>query len=65
MPPRKAPSAKPTVLQVDDEEPIRLLARRILEEQGYQVTEASNGREAIELLSHGAPLDLLTADHRC
>jgi CheY-like chemotaxis protein len=62
MPPKRSPDDKPTVLLVDDEEQIRLLARRILEDQGYHVTEASSGLEAIELLSHGAPLDLLMAD---
>jgi two-component system cell cycle sensor histidine kinase/response regulator CckA len=51
-----------TVLVVDDEAAIRLIERRTLEAGGYQVTEASSGSEAIELLSHGAPLDLLIAD---
>jgi CheY-like chemotaxis protein len=62
MPPKRSPDDKPTVLLVDDEKQIRLLARRILEDQGYHVTEASSGLEAIELLSHGATLDLLMAD---
>jgi CheY-like chemotaxis protein len=51
-----------TVLVVDDEAPIREIARRTLEICGYQVTEAGSGMEAIELLSHGTPLDLLIAD---
>jgi CheY-like chemotaxis protein len=51
-----------TVLVVDDEAPIRLLERRVLEEGGYSVTEAGGGQEAIELLAHGAPLELLIAD---
>ena len=50
------------MLVVDDEAPIRQIARRILEDEGYQVTEASNGLEAIELLAQGVPLDLLIAD---
>lgn len=51
-----------TVLVVDDEAPIRQIERRTLEGCGYIVTEASSGMEAIELLSHGTPLDLLIAD---
>lgn len=58
------PKEKPrtTVLVVDDEALIREITRRTLEACGYQVTEASGGIEAIELLSHGHPLDLLIAD---
>jgi CheY-like chemotaxis protein len=55
-------SAAPTVLLVDDEAEIRLIARRILEKDGYHVTEASSGIEAIDLLSSDTPLDLLMAD---
>jgi two-component system, cell cycle sensor histidine kinase and response regulator CckA len=62
MTPKTAPHTPPTVLVVDDEEPIRQMARRILEEAGYVVTEASGGLEAITLLSAGTPLDLLMAD---
>jgi len=59
---KKSPTATPTVLVVDDEAPIREIARRIMEADGYTVTEASNGLEAVALLSQGAPLDLLLAD---
>jgi two-component system cell cycle sensor histidine kinase/response regulator CckA len=50
------------VLVVDDEAGIRAIARRALEEAGYQVLEASNGRAAIELLAQGSAPDLLIAD---
>jgi len=59
---KKPPTTTPAVLVVDDEAPIRQLARRVLEADGYAVTEAGNGLEAIALLSQGAPLDLLLAD---
>lgn len=52
----------PTVLVVDDEPLIRQISRRTLEAHGYLVTEAATGPDAIELLSHGTPLDLLIAD---
>ncbi len=41
------------VLVVDDEESIRQVARRVLEGEGYHVTEASNGLDAIALLEGG------------
>jgi len=39
-------SAKATVLVVDDEEPVRKLAAKILKEQGYDVLQASHGGDA-------------------
>jgi two-component system cell cycle sensor histidine kinase/response regulator CckA len=62
MTPKSPLKASPTILVVDDEEPIRQLARRVLEGAGYDVTEASSGLDAIALLGGGAPLDLLMAD---
>jgi len=52
-----------TVLIVDDEEPIRRAARRMLEMDGYTVLDAENGTRAVELLSHpNVVVDLLMAD---
>ena len=58
----KAPAIAHTVLVVDDEPAIRQIARRILEDGGYEITEAEGGLEAIALLAQGHPLDLLMAD---
>jgi DNA-binding NtrC family response regulator len=38
---------------VDDEAPVRLLACRLLEDQGYRTIQAGDGSEAIELLAQG------------
>jgi two-component system cell cycle sensor histidine kinase/response regulator CckA len=59
---RHVPRASPTVLVVDDEAPIRSVARRILEADGYSVVEAGDGLEAVALLSQGANVDLIVAD---
>ena len=53
-----------TVLLVEDEEGIRSLERRLLERQGFEVLEAGNGIDALELASArpiGA-IDLLVTD---
>jgi CheY-like chemotaxis protein len=41
------------VLLIDDETAIRSAIRRYLERRGWQVDEAKNGREALELLGLG------------
>ena len=52
----------PTVLVVDDEEGVRMLARRILESAGYQVIEAANGAEGVKMIEANPQVDLLMAD---
>lgn len=43
-----------TILVVDDEEPIRLLYRQELEEEGYAVEVAANAQEAFEIMERVA-----------
>ena len=43
-----------TILLAEDEEPIRKLARVLLKKLGFDVIEASNGREALELYQKNA-----------
>ena len=50
------------MLVVDDETPIREIERRILEQGGYRVIEASSGVDALTMLQDGDPIDLLIAD---
>ena len=42
---------KTTILVVDDEEYVRILLQRTLEEAGYGVVTATNGREALDKLT--------------
>jgi CheY-like chemotaxis protein len=49
------------ILVVDDEEPIRMLYKSELEEEGYDVTLASNATEALEKVE-STPLDLIILD---
>jgi CheY-like chemotaxis protein len=51
-----------TILLVDDEPSIRLLAAEVLEEQGYTVHQAAEGGSAMQILSSGVPLHLLITD---
>ena len=52
-----------TILLVEDEEPVRQIARSILERFGYRILEAKNGLEALALAeSHLGPIDLLLTD---
>jgi CheY-like chemotaxis protein len=69
--PRPAPAtavalegaAHETLLLVEDEESVRVMAARILRQRGYAVLEAATGGEAIALLErYDGPLDLLVSD---
>jgi DNA-binding NtrC family response regulator len=52
-----------TILLVEDDTDIRVLARDALRERGFTVLEAGNGREAREAVSrHTGPIDLLLTD---
>jgi two-component system cell cycle sensor histidine kinase/response regulator CckA len=54
---------KKTILIVDDEPSVRLVASRILEKCGYHVLQAASGQEALEICrEHRAPIHLILAD---
>ena len=50
-----------TILLADDNAPSRELMREILEACGYDVAEATNGREALDLISKSPP-DIVLLD---
>ena len=52
-----------TVVLVDDEPTLRLLAQRSLEQAGYRVISAANGAEALErIAAHEGRIDILVTD---
>ena len=51
------------ILVVEDDEGVRELVRTVLEEDGYTVYDAANGRQALELLDYAARrVDLIVTD---
>jgi CheY-like chemotaxis protein/anti-anti-sigma regulatory factor len=54
---------KQSLLVVDDEENVRLTTAAILEQEGYQVETASDGREALGMVARGH-FDLVLTDLR-
>jgi CheY-like chemotaxis protein len=48
------------ILVVDDEHPIRLFVREVLEDEGYRVVEARHGGHALELALQQRPALVLT-----
>ena len=51
-----------TVLVVEDEPTVRVLAESIIEELGYVILSAANAREAIALLEQEEHIDILFTD---
>ncbi len=52
-----------SILLVEDDEIMRSLTRQVLEEHGYAVVEADDGKSALEWAeSHPGPIDLLLTD---
>lgn len=55
-------SGHETILVVDDEPLVRMVAVEILEELGYHVLEADDGMSAMRIMNSGQPIDLLVTD---
>jgi PAS domain S-box-containing protein len=51
-----------TILLVEDDETMRSLTRKVLEEHGYTVVEADDGKSALEWVESHGPIDLLLTD---
>jgi CheY-like chemotaxis protein len=51
-----------TVLVVEDAEGLRILARRLLERQGYTVLVAASADEAVQLFDRNPSIDVLLTD---
>ncbi len=50
-----------SILVIDDDVQVRSMLRKILENEGYQVTDAPNGKIGMELFKEGA-VDLVITD---
>lgn len=52
-----------TILLVEDQAPVRDLARRVMESRGYRVLEAADGEQALQLAAeHAGEVDILVTD---
>jgi CheY-like chemotaxis protein len=56
------PSQPARLLVVDDEEAVRWIVSRTLEAEGYEVTQAANGLEAMEAIARNGRVDLVLTD---
>jgi PAS domain S-box-containing protein len=56
------PGGRESILIVEDEASVRIVAASILESLGYQVLQAEDGRSALEILQSPQPIDLLFTD---
>jgi PAS domain S-box-containing protein len=56
------PKGSETVLVVEDEAEVRMVAARLLADLGYEVVEAQDGEAALAILEGGRAIDLLFTD---
>jgi type II secretory ATPase GspE/PulE/Tfp pilus assembly ATPase PilB-like protein/ActR/RegA family two-component response regulator len=56
------PERAPTVLLVDDDSLVRIVARQLMERQGFQVIEAADGATALRALLEDERVDLVVLD---
>lgn len=61
---RNQSKPRPAILVVDDDDDVRALISDLLMSEGYLVSEAANGQEALDLLSSGVKPDLMVLDLR-
>ncbi len=54
--------SKPVILLAEDEAMLRIIAVEMLEDAGFQVFEAGDGVEALELLKANPEISLLVSD---
>lgn len=61
--PNPSPAAAPSIkiITIDDEAPIRHLIRHALRREHYEIVEAGNGREGLEIIRRELP-DLIVMD---
>lgn len=60
-PPLMSPSPSPRILVIDDDDGVRMLLRRVLEQEGYEVEEAANGAIGVRAYRDSAA-DLVITD---
>jgi two-component system, response regulator PdtaR len=56
------PQHPPTILVVEDNELVRLVAVEFLEDSGFKVVEADSADGAIDLLTNDGPIDAVFSD---
>lgn len=54
--------AVPRVLVTDDDDTIRAVVKLMLEREGYEVVEATNGREALQMIEQAPAPDIIILD---
>jgi CheY-like chemotaxis protein len=61
--PRVSPGGSETILLVEDEEAVRVIVSKILQNKGYAVLEARQGHEALQICKdHQGPIHLMVTD---